>query len=92
MNDFRRLESTSLALFAKIFNMDNIALQQIIDRLPLLLWIMQFSQAKLSEDDSSKVAVTSQRVRILCNIFSFSSFQVPARATHRRSQCKCALF
>ena len=50
-------------------------------------WIMQFSQARLPKDGSSKVAVTSQRVRILCHIFSFPSLQVPARATYRSSRC-----
>ena len=49
-------------------------------------WIMQFSEARLPKDGSSKVAVTSQRLRILCLIFRFSSLQVPARATYRSSR------
>ena len=36
MNECRRLQSTSLALSVKIPNMDEIALRQIIDRIPLL--------------------------------------------------------
>ena len=36
---------------------------------------MQFSQANLPKDGFSQVAVTSQRVRILCHTFSLSFFK-----------------